>query len=437
MSDDELQGLEKAARDAPTDLNAGRAYADALARTGDRRGHHLELARLVKLGDPKERDELDRWSPWPTSAGVLGTRRSFAKSLVGSPRGKRATVAAASPRILGATRDAVLLAVEGDTGKGAVICLDAQELGSRWSAPCRSEKALFALRGDDLVSAFDKEVVLHDARTGEVVAKAALPGRALDLALEGDRAAVLVGGPRRAVVGLDAGWSFGEVRWRHEVEGAGAPFLRVASGRVHASAWGRSSIDVFDLETGAPQPPLDLGSEDKLAVLHGGDGRGLLVSTWRGEKPALEERGAATWRHETLFPRGAIAIAPSAVVGVARDESGGPGFVLLAMDRDKGHVTWLQELGGRAPGISPRYRVAIAGDVVYVGTAGAKISVTAYELATGDTIFERAFPLPVDGVPLDASPEVHPAAFDMAPLDDKIVLVVGSDGETVVALLSP
>src|SRR5579883_2619085 len=327
MSDDELQGLEKAARDAPGDLNAGRAYADALARSGDRRGHYLELARLVKLGDAKERDELDRWSPWPTPARVVGTRRSFAKALVGSPRGKRATVGATSPRILGATRDSVLLQVEGDTGKGAVICLDAQELGARWSAPCRSEKALFALRGDDLVRADDREVVLHDARTGEVVAKAALPGRALDLALDGDRAAVLVGGPKRAVVGIDAGWSFGEERWRQEVEGAGAPFLRVAGGRVHAAAWGRSSIAVFDLDTGAPQAPVELGSEDKLAVLHGGDGRGLLVSTWRGDKPALEERGAVTWRHETLFTRGAIALAPSAVVGIARDESGGPGFV--------------------------------------------------------------------------------------------------------------
>ena len=52
-------------------------------------------------------------------------------------------------------------------------------------------------------------------------------------------------------------------------------------------------------------------------------------------------------------------------------------------------------------------------------------------------IFERSFALPVDMTPLPSGQVATPAAFDIAPLDEAIVLVVGSEGETVVALLSP
>jgi len=147
--------------------------------------------------------------------------------------------------------------------------------------------------------------------------------------------------------------------------------------------------------------------------------------------------GEPRWRHDAHFGRGKLALAPDAVIAVTRDESGAPGEVLVAMEREQGRIVWMQELGGRGPGIVPTYRLAVADDVVYVGTAGTKISVTAYELRSGETIFERSFALPVDVVPADDQAAGQAAAFDMVPLDEKIVLVVGSEGETVVALLDP
>lgn len=377
----------------------------------------------------------------------MSTEEPRRAPLRGSPRGRRATLAVGAPRVLGATADAFFLRVDQevlvgeDASCGAIVCLDGREVSSRWTARFEGlAPSAFALRGDGLLRAEGRELALHEGKTGEVVSRADLPLRASGLFVEGDRALVVLSGPKgvATLLAVDLSAHFGEALWRHELARGGAVELAVANGRVHVSRRGEKTIAVLDLATGAAQAPIELGADERLVALHGGDEHGVLLTLFQGDRPTLEERspsGATLWRHDTLFK--CLAVTKGLIVGVTPDESGGPGDVVLGLEREKGHITWMQELAAHAPGVAPAQRIAVVEDVVYVGTAGAKISVTAYELAAGTTIFERSFALPVDMEPVGLGPKVSPVAFGIAPLHESIALVVGSEGETVVALLSP
>jgi hypothetical protein len=61
MTDEDLRALERSARLAPGDLEAGRAHARALERLGRRDEHHLALCRLARTGDLAARNALAAW----------------------------------------------------------------------------------------------------------------------------------------------------------------------------------------------------------------------------------------------------------------------------------------------------------------------------------------------------------------------------------------
>ena len=377
---------------------------------------------------------------------------SAARPLRGSPRGRKTTFRAAAPRVLAATNDAVFLAVEREAPPrtadqedapeaAALIALDVKELTARWTAPLESSRMLAgARRGEDLLLVEDRDLVLRRGSSGEVLARAELPLRPLALEVAGDRAVVTFSGPKgAAVVGaFEVGEKFGAELWRHQGERAPRPRARVAGERVLVGGWGQRALAALTLDAGVAQPPIELGGDEKLAALEAADAHGALLALHKAEHPVLEERaadGRALWRHDARFTE--LALARDHVLGVTRDESGRPGEVLLALEREKGTIVWMQELAASPAGVAPAHRLAVSGDVVYCGTAGSKIAVTAYELATGASVFERSFTLPVDLEPLPGAPSAAPAFFGLAALDERVALVVGSEGETVVALLEP
>ncbi len=359
------------------------------------------------------------------------------RPLKGSPRGRRATFKGSEPWLLGATADTALLGTH-DGDAATIACVD-KDLATRWSVPVKGGRdEPFARTGDALLRVEGRAVSRLDA-TGKVEARADLPLLARRLAVQGDRAVVALAGPKGAAVfaRLDLVEKFGELAWRHELAACVRAEIALAGDRVAVSSWGHRAVALLDSASGAPQASFELGADEKLGALHAADEHGVLATVFRGEHGLLDEHsleGKPLWRHDAPFS--VVALAPGVVFGVTRDESGSAGEVLLALEREKGTIIWMHELGGRAPGLAPTHRLAMVEDVLYVGTAGAKISVTAHDVKTGATVFERAFPLPVDLVPQGGGPIATPAAFDMALLDERVVLAVGSEGETVLALLA-
>lgn len=319
MSDEALRALERAARSAPADLAAGRAYTEALRRAGRRQELFHELCRLMRAGDKVAHGEVLHWWPWPGPDGPGSTRCTRAL-----PPERMAMSEPWWPRFPIGSIDWIAHAGEllllGVGSRRSVVAIDTSSREAVWRAGIggRSPPVLV---GEWLVHANDRgRLALTQLADGSCVHEIGLSGRVEQLEADGDRLAVLLR-PKaapRVLLGLDLGPAGPCETWEVSLEWE-EPYLSAHHGRVVVGDGDEGTV--LDLETGqalgTSAPPL------------AGDESGLVTAADLNRFVAGPER--LRW-----LP-GEVALTPTrSLVRVMRD--------LRAFDRATGQMAWSARL---------------------------------------------------------------------------------------------
>ena len=192
----------------------------------------------------------------------------------------------------------------------------------------------------------------------------------------------------RAVVGAESGAVLaldlvtGDELWRASVAGRVRSGLAVVDGVVVVGDGG-GSLRAFTLEDGDGLWSLELGASvrSRIAVL----GDAAFVATVAGEVWSVEVKtGALRWR--TRVTEAAVRAGP--VVAGSRVIVGTDDRRVVALDADRGTVTWEASVGGVVRGAP-----AVGGDFVYVAAGDG--SLAAFTLADGRELWQTHLSAPV------------------------------------------
>jgi hypothetical protein len=403
MHDEEIRALARAVEANPHDVALAHAYARALARVGDRPARLATLSALARRGDVEATCALAELTPWPSvESAVNGTRRSrrAAPRGLGHERSHRLPPLEHSRRFVAAT-DRVLLFGH-PLGFEAVGIDDG---GVSWEARQRHAPGLpsqdlsccfeydhppAVARDDHFLIAFHRRLELRDAERGHVRSSAPLAEPVRALAVEGDRAALLLESGRWSIV--DVGDDrLGRELWRLE---SGAPRLVGGLALVHVDAW----IEARVIDSGNVVWRYQLGPRGNLLAA---DESGVLL---RGRKSihAVGLDGKLLWSHEpwdgdACVGREAIVVHRKSVARARTSTAEGEevsfsvSYDRLSLDRLSGEVLWRRPVDKGQAG--PHVQAAVCEDQLFVLTPEREgATLRSFDLATGDPRGERHLP---------------------------------------------
>lgn len=474
--DEDLRALERSARATPEDLAAGRAFADALLRRGDRRACFAELTRLARMGHLESRADVSRWLPWTGPAGNGDTRYAACRPIEGRPNIEvRALPGTDLWRVVATDASSIVLqTLPPRQWRGQLECmrLDTTKLASWWRTELSSTSRWLGAHGEDLVWLDNHELCVLSIPDGPPHEERALPVRCSSLwgFADGD-ALVIVDdyGSTSAFLSRDAsiplfGGASGE-RWSRVARGfplgpwsgrplihtpldrEGVPFHPGAQQNIGREQW--NALELLDAATGevyARSRPV----AEQLEVL-ARDDDALVVRRdrrWVELCQALATPPRVRVDTESVGGEPGPVLTPDELVVVTStpESSTTMSLELRVIDRSTGVVRWTTAFplillptplppGGvfSAPRVTGA--IAAAGPVLYAAVEGAHdITVTAYDLASGAERFEVTVPAAADR----AAAMFH--VFDVpllqvVPIDGALIVVVATAKGSLIARL--
>ncbi|MEZ0227005.1 MAG: hypothetical protein ACAI25_00145 [Planctomycetota bacterium] len=211
MSDEELRHLERESQAHPQDGELGWRYARALERAGDRRSFLVEASRLARLGHADAK-AATRDAVALTAPGLQRGRGRRCSPLREPWKTREGRVAVTGQASIVAATERVLYLVNDE----ALVAVDTVGLRELWRRR-RIDHGPLALRGEDVVIAEGRELVLLDEATGSELARSRQLGRIHELFAEEDRSVACIGandGRLWLLAGIDLGRSLGRARWK-------------------------------------------------------------------------------------------------------------------------------------------------------------------------------------------------------------------------------
>lgn len=379
--DAERRAAERAVRANPLDLAAAHALAEALRRSGDRRGLFHALCALARGGDAEAAVEVEAWHPWPGPDG-RGNRRAGVGRPVRDPvRTRVGRLAVGVPRAIAGASATHLFVVcvppgwdptaKVVTPGEVLVAVDLATLEVTWRVESEMARTQWerpaVLVGEEV--AWGTGDAVRVVSSGDGTERLRLPlGLASHLAdrhalfADGDRLLVAAGSEPGAVL-LVSDLTGGRPLWERRNQTSRRPVavfddeLLVADGRTRALSDGR-----------LVEPPRGQGRLVHAARLGRGDHMAI-VQDPEGRRLVRFAQGHARWW--TQLPgasaRDQVAVADRVVAGLASRPDGTD--EVLAHAVESGVLLW-SHVEPPSPGPLPARSLAATGGDVVLLSAG-------------------------------------------------------------------